>query len=183
VFLWSLPCALIHVLLGERKQALDWLERYTNTINALGSLQYAPQFAELRDEPRFLEIVRRPGVMLARDRPLSLRDKAPSNGWLGQVERYVDAHLGDELSITVLAGIAQTSAFHFARQFKTLTGTTPHQYILRRRIERAKLLLKDLGLSIADIAIACGFATQAHLTTVFRKEVGVAPGVFRTYQP
>jgi AraC family transcriptional regulator len=101
-------------------------------------------------------------------------------GRLGQVIEYIHANLAGELSIVELARIAQTSAFHFARGFKLSTGVTPHQYVLERRIETARRLLADGHLSIADVSYTCGFATQAHLTTVFRRLVGVTPKAYRT---
>jgi AraC family transcriptional regulator len=94
---------------------------------------------------------------------------------------YIDDNLTDELSIAALAQIARTSQFHFARQFKTAKGVTPHQYVLERRIEMAKRLLLDRHLSIAGVANACGFATQAHLTTVFHRLVGITPKAYRGY--
>ena len=98
---------------------------------------------------------------------------------LGQVIEYIRAHLNADLSIVELARIAQTSPFHFARRFKASTGLTPHRYVMERRIELAKSLLVDGDRSIADVAYSCGFATQAHLTTVFRKLVGVTPMAYR----
>jgi AraC family transcriptional regulator len=111
---------------------------------------------------------------------LRLRQSAPC-GRLQQVVEHIRTNLGTELSIVALARIAQTSPFHFARQFKVSTGLTPHQYVLEGRIERAKQLLANLQFSIADVAQACGFATQAHLTTVFRAHVGATPGTYRAH--
>jgi AraC family transcriptional regulator len=102
-------------------------------------------------------------------------------GRLRQVVEHIRINLGTELSIIALARIAQTSPFHFARQFKVSTGLTPHQYVLQARIERAKQLLASPQFSIADVAQACGFATQAHLTTVFRAQVGTTPGTYRAH--
>ena len=101
-------------------------------------------------------------------------------GRLAQVLDYVHANLESELSIVALARIAQTSAFHFARQFKASTGVTPHRYVLEKRIEMARRLLFDDRVSIAEVANACGFATQAHLTTVFHRLIGVTPRAYRT---
>jgi AraC family transcriptional regulator len=100
---------------------------------------------------------------------------------LPQVVEYINANLANELSIRSLAQIAQTSTFHFARQFKTSTGVTPHQYVLERRIEMAKRLLLEGHISIARVAGDCGFATQAHLTTVFHRLVGMTPKAYRGY--
>lgn len=98
---------------------------------------------------------------------------------LKQVIEYIHANLEAELSIVELARIAQTSPFHFARGFKASTGVTPHQYVLERRIDIARKLLGDGRLSIAEVSYSCGFATQAHLTTVFRRLVGVTPKAYR----
>jgi AraC family transcriptional regulator len=107
--------------------------------------------------------------------------KSAQCGRLQQVVEYIRTNLGTELSIVALARIAQTSPFHFTRQFKASTGLTPHQYVLEGRVERAKQLLADPHFSIADVAQACGFATQAHLTTVFRGHVGATPGTYRAH--
>ena len=102
-----------------------------------------------------------------------------ANGRLAQVVDYIESNLNEQLSLVALARIAQMSAFHFARQFKSSTGLTPHQYVMQRRIDRARRLLRDPRLTIADVAFDCGFATQAHLTAVFRKLVGATPKAYR----
>ena len=71
------------------------------------------------------------------------------------------------------------SVSYFARCFKGTLGTTPHGYLVQRRVERAKSLLADGDLPIAEVALECGFATQAHLTTVFRNAVGATPNSYR----
>jgi len=103
-----------------------------------------------------------------------------SCGWLPRVIDYIYANLAAELSIVVLARVAQTSAFHFARKFKANIGVTPHQYVLEKRVEMARRLLLAPDSSIADVATSCGFATQAHLATVFRQTVGMTPKAYRT---
>jgi AraC family transcriptional regulator len=103
-----------------------------------------------------------------------------ASGRLNQVIDYIESNLNEQLSLVALARIAQMSAFHFARRFKSSTGLTPHQYVMQRRIDRAKRLLRDPRLPIADIAFDCGFATQAHLTAAFRKLVGSTPKLYRT---
>jgi AraC family transcriptional regulator len=102
-------------------------------------------------------------------------------GRLQQVVEFIHSNLENELSIIALARIAQTSPFHFARQFKASTGLTPHRYVLEQRIEMAKRLLTNSHLAIAEVAQGCGFATQAHLTTAFRRHVGATPKEFRAY--
>ncbi|BDM83769.1 AraC family transcriptional regulator [Acaryochloris marina] len=94
---------------------------------------------------------------------------------LAQVLDYIDAHLSDDLSIKTLASISELSPYYFSRLFKQSKGCSPHQYILRKRVEQAKYLLRNSNLSIADIALTCGFAHQSHLNRYFKRIVGVTP--------
>jgi AraC family transcriptional regulator len=92
---------------------------------------------------------------------------------------YIDANLDRNMSLHELARVVQASTCHFARLFKSTTGLTPHQFVLRRRLDKARALLRDRGLTIAEVAYVSGFATQAHLTTVFRKLTGSTPNAYR----
>src|SRR6185369_16223823 len=87
----------------------------------------------------------------------------------------VDAHLGEKIGLPEMASSAGLTRMHFAAQFRRATGMGPHEYLLRRRIDRAKQLLRDSHFSVLDIAISCGFESQPHFTTVFRKQVGEPP--------
>jgi AraC family transcriptional regulator len=78
-----------------------------------------------------------------------------------------------------MAKIAEVTPHHFASLFTKETGLSPHQYVLRVRIERAKIHLKDGGVSIAEVSRLIGFRTQEHFTKVFRRVVGVTPTKFR----
>jgi AraC family transcriptional regulator len=98
---------------------------------------------------------------------------------LQRVHDYVEAHLEDDLSLTVLADIACLSPYHFSRSFKQATGVGPQRYVIQRRLERAKRLLRQTQQPVAWIAQEAGFADQSHLTRIFRCEMGVTPGRFR----
>jgi AraC family transcriptional regulator len=98
---------------------------------------------------------------------------------LQRVLEYMQAHLDQELSLAALAAMAQMSPYYFSRLFKQSTGLSPHQYVLQQRVEWAKRLLAEAQLSIADIAHHVGFASQAHLTMVFRQWVGTTPRQYR----
>ncbi len=98
---------------------------------------------------------------------------------LAAVVDYVDANLAGEVSLADLAAVAQLSPFHFARAFAQTTGRTPHAYVMDRRLEAAKRLLREGGLSIGLIAERCGFASASHLSSRFRRTTGFTPTDFR----
>jgi AraC family transcriptional regulator len=98
---------------------------------------------------------------------------------LRRVLDYIVAHLDVDTSLKTLAEVAQLSSHHFATVFKASIGLSPHQYILRQRITKAKELLADNRMSIAEITYALGFPSQAHFTTMFGKLVGTTPGRYR----
>jgi len=102
---------------------------------------------------------------------------APST--LRRIRDYVDSHLGESIDLKALATTAELSLYHFARSFKQSEGTTPHDFILERRLTKARELLGQRDLSLAEIAFAVGFADQSHFTRRFRQMVGVSPGQFR----
>ena len=81
--------------------------------------------------------------------------------------------------MAAMAKIAEVTPHHLATLFTRETGLSPHQYVLRVRIERAKIHLKDDGLSIAEVSRLIGFRTQEHFTKVFRRVVGLTPSEFR----
>src|SRR5271165_3421880 len=98
---------------------------------------------------------------------------------LQRVRDYVEAHLDDDLSLTILADIACLSPYHFSRSFKQATGVGLHHYVMQGRLERAKTLMRRTNQPLALIAQEAGFADQSHLNSAFRREIGVTPGQFR----
>jgi AraC family transcriptional regulator len=121
--------------------------------------------------------------LLKRYSPAAARSVAPRGGLptgrMRRVAEYVAAHLEGEISLRDLALQAEMSVFHFARMFKQGTGVPPHQYVLRRRIERARALLADLELPIGDVAVRCGFAHPSHFSDSFHRLQGVTPTEYR----
>ena len=95
------------------------------------------------------------------------------------IKQLIESRLGADLTLLELAAESGYSRSHFLRVFHATTGITPHHYVLMRRIERARQLLAETDLSIAEIAYRCGFANQAHLTLAFRRDCGVTPGEYR----
>jgi AraC family transcriptional regulator len=96
-----------------------------------------------------------------------------------RVAEYIQANLEVPISLQALGEVAQMSVFHFSRLFKARTGVTPHQYVLKLRIARAKSLLNDPSRTMADIAAQCGFAHQQHFADAFRRNAGVTPTAYR----
>jgi AraC family transcriptional regulator len=97
---------------------------------------------------------------------------------LRRVLDYVEAQLEQGLSLRDLAAVAGLSPYHFARVFKRSTGSSPHRYVLRRRIERAKRHLAAGELPLAAVALTCGFGSQSHFTAHFRTATGLTPRQF-----
>ena len=98
---------------------------------------------------------------------------------LRRVVDFVEAHLREDLTIEALAGVACLSPFHFARAFKAATGSAPRRYVIDRRIGRARALLAESRMPLADIAEICGFSSQPHFTYWFKRLVGTTPGAYR----
>ena len=112
--------------------------------------------------------------------PVQLRDGARglARYQLDRVMEFVHAHLAEDISLDSLAGAAGLSPFHFARLFKRSTGLSPHQYVLRCRVERARGLLMRSKSSIAEVAVEVGFCDQSHLAAHFKRVYGVSPKAF-----
>jgi AraC-like DNA-binding protein len=87
--------------------------------------------------------------------------------------------LNERISIQMLAGLAGLSIYHFARAFKRSEGLTPHEYIVRRRVQYAQNLLANSDMPLAEIAVAAGFSDQSHCARRFREHVGVTPSSYR----
>ncbi len=99
-----------------------------------------------------------------------------------RAKELLAANLAGEISLGQIAHECGLSVTCFSRAFKRLIGVTPHGWLQNRRIERAKLLLSDRGLPLADIALLCGFADQSHFTRIFARLVGKTPGAWRRLQ-
>jgi AraC family transcriptional regulator len=98
---------------------------------------------------------------------------------LKRAKDYMEANLAETISLADIAAATGLSRMHFAAQFRIATGLRPHEYLLQRRIERARELLLTARLPLAEIAFEVGFKSQAHFTTVFARFVGETPNVWR----
>lgn len=113
-----------------------------------------------------------------RERAIRLYTGGLSKQNLKQVVDYVNEHLDQNLSLAELAAVVQLSSYYFAHLFKQSTGISPHQYHIRCRIERAKQLLLRGDLTLVEVALAVGFASQGHLNYHFKRLVGITPKTF-----
>jgi AraC family transcriptional regulator len=96
-----------------------------------------------------------------------------------RVTEYVDANLAATVTLDGMAAVAALSPFHFARAFKATTGLAPHRFVTARRLEAAKAAILTSDVSVMRVAHAVGFSNVSHFRRVFRRELGVAPGVLR----
>ena len=112
-------------------------------------------------------------------RPVQMHRGGLGSARLRKIEELVDANMEDDLSLDEMAQSVELSMAHFARMFRKSTGETPHQFVRRRRIERAKAMLRDRATRVLDVAVACGFKTQQHFAQVFREVSGTSPTEYR----
>jgi AraC-like DNA-binding protein len=166
----------IHLALELKGDGEPWLAVVTPPLLASGpgsnseldSLYWRPRLDALSNPARF-------------------RPMAPTRGGLPpavlrRVRDYVESHLDQAIDLNSLAAVAGLSVYHFARAFKQSTGGTPHEFIVARKLAKARDLLKDTDLPVSEIAFAVGFSDQSHLSRRFRNEVGTSPGQFRRSQ-
>lgn len=96
--------------------------------------------------------------------------------------RFVDGNIEGPLTVADMAGAMGMGVHRFARSLRLAHGCTPHQFVQVRRVQLAKMMLKEKGTSLAEIALRLGFASQSHFTTVFRRSTGVTPNTYRRDQ-
>lgn len=98
---------------------------------------------------------------------------------LTRVIETIEARLDQNLSLARLAGVLDMEVPAFSRAFRAATGQPPYQFVLARRVERARALVLSSEMSLAEIAVVCGFSSQQHMTDVFRSKLGHPPGRLR----
>ncbi|MEM7545941.1 MAG: AraC family transcriptional regulator [Pseudomonadota bacterium] len=98
---------------------------------------------------------------------------------IARITDHIEADLTEAGGLDTLAALVDRDVYSFARAFKAVTGEAPHQFLIQRRLDRARALLCHSQDSLADIAYATGFASQSHMTATFSKHVGMPPGAYR----
>lgn len=142
-------------------------------------LQAQALFADLRAASPDGPLATEKAAMAMISRLLLRQHKAQAGtagGPMEKVQAHIDAQLPGTLALEQLAEVAGMSLFHFCRVFRDSLGVTPHQYILARRMEQAKRLLWiNSGLSMLEIALACGFGSSSHFSAQFKRHTGQTP--------
>jgi AraC family transcriptional regulator len=154
-------------------------------LSALVAAVHVEMVAEFPSGRLFLDSVEQAmAVALVKDHAVRHRPGQTYQGGLGsarlrKVKELVQAKIEDDLSLDEMAESVGLSTAHFARMFRKSTGETPHHFVLRQRIERAKEMLRAPDMRVLDVAVACGFKTQQHFAQVFRDVCGTSPTEYR----
>jgi len=154
-------------------------------LSALVSAAHAEMAAGFPNGRLFLDSVEQAmAVVLVSDHAVRDHRISQSRAGLGiprlrRIKELIDANVGEELSLDEMARSVGLSTAHFARMFRKSTGETPHQFVLRQRVERAKAMLRAPDARILAVALTCGFKTQQHFAQVFRDVCGTSPTAYR----
>jgi AraC family transcriptional regulator len=154
-----------------RKASIDALAKYT--LGRLSSPEPLSSF-EMQSLASllYLETIRALDLRTARPHGLSDAEFAA-------IRDYIDAELANEMTCARLASVAGVPLRVVFDGMRQRTGMSPHRFVLEKRIERAGSLLSSTRLSIAEIALACGFSSQAHMTSTLSKRLGITPRKLR----
>jgi AraC family transcriptional regulator len=116
----------------------------------------------------------------SRSRPDRITPAKPIAGSkMRRLVEFIEENLDSDLSLHAMAAEVEMSPLYLARAFRAAVGQSPHQYVLTRRIERARELLRNTSMPVVDVAMAVGFSSQSHLSHWFLRQVGVSPAAYR----
>lgn len=167
---------------------VEIVERYTrrdNVINSVGMALLGELESEGLSGRLYAESLGNVlAVHLLRYYSVSTARKVTFTGGLSakklrEVTEFISDNYNRDLKLAELAHVARMSNFHFAREFKRTTGTTPHQYLIKFRVERAKTLLVKNELPLIEVGLQTGFSHQSHFTRLFRRVTGITPNAYR----
>jgi len=161
-------------IFGERDSVLEHLARSVNEILAESAPSLAVDPIAQALASRFIDINFRKSSAKPTHRDYRLTERQ-----LRRVREFIDQNIGSDIRIGAMASVCGVSSDYFLRMFKRTVGVSPYQYVLNQRVEQAKILLSDQTFSLAEIALRTGFSHQEHLSRVFRRFTGVAPGRYR----
>ena len=190
---WNSTCDRLDVIVSPEVfgdgSSLNVVDRYVfrdSEMEAICRHLYQKLSLNGRTQRLYVEsqLMRLAVLLLNRHSTASQAARIPAPGSLtrNQARRvldYIESNLSRELTLRELAGIAELSLHHFARLFKRTIGVAPYRYVLERRVERAKVMLRTANASLADISLSVGFDSQSHFTSVFGRMVGATPTEFQ----
>ena len=138
-----------------------------------------PGYAETLAELLTFELTR--AARRAPENPLEAQSTSCglTTSQLRLVSEYMDRHLNEKITVSELAALVDLTRFHFIRAFKQAAGMPPLQFVIRRRVERARELLAERGTSVAEVADRSGFGSPIQMTRAFRRIVGTTPSAIR----
>jgi AraC family transcriptional regulator len=157
----------------DLRSAIDAVHRelMTNTGGAIAAESLARTVAV-----QLIRQVRRQSASLPSVKPSGSLPQSK----LRTVIDFVAENLDRNIGLEEMASVVHLSPFHFSRQFKSAIGLAPHQFVINRRVERARhLLQRQPELSLAEIALSAGFCDQSQFSHHFKRLVGLTPGQFR----
>src|SRR6202171_1996474 len=154
-------------------------------LGALVAAAHAEMAAEFPSGRLFLDSIEQEMAVTlvnghaVRHRPVQMYKGGLGSARLRRIKDLVHAKIEDDLSLDEMAQSVGLSTAHFARMFRKSTGETPHRFVLRQRLERAKAMLRAPDARVLDVAVACGFKTQEPFAQTFRGVWGVSPTEYR----
>jgi AraC family transcriptional regulator len=182
------PSLITKAAADAQLSSVEIAERYTrrdNVINSIGMALLGELESEGLSGRLYAESLGNVlAVHLLRYYAVSIAQPVTFTGGLSatrlrQVTEFIGDNYSRDLKLAELAQVAGMSSFHFAREFKRTTGTTPHQYLIKFRIERAKALLAKNDLPLTEVSLRSGFSHQSHFTRLFRRVTGTTPHSYR----
>jgi len=159
---------------GARDPHVEWIAR-TLEAEAVSGGQMSAIYAESLATALAVRLLRRHSSLADRGDREPTRGPQLSPAALRRATDYVEDNLAGHLRLAELAAVANASPYHFARLFREATGTSPHRYVIGRRVERAKDLLLGTDLSVLEVARRCGFAHGSHLARHMRRLLDLTP--------
>lgn len=176
-----------HESTGQRVEPVACERRQEPIVSALAASIWSAsgdstEFGQLEQQAALGAIIARVARLHATTTATILRHKGGlSARQLRLLIDHINEHLGEPVTLRELADLAKISQSHLCQAFRQSTGSTPHQYHIARRIDRARLLLAETDLPIADIALIVGYGDQSQFGVAFRKSVGVSPLAYRRH--
>lgn len=198
---WSEPIEVIHLYLSPAKVAevassafdrdiadvelVDVLKADDPVVSAaIGELIRESREPGLGGQMYVEALTNQVCVRLLRHYASGILDRRKAAGTMSRqrcqiIQSYIEDNLEQNLTLKQLADVLQLSVFHFVRQFGASFGCSPHVYVTRQRINRAKRLLARCDMPLKLVAAQCGFSDQSHMTRLFRRLLDITPGDFR----